>query len=44
MGIFAVEKIPTGSIITIPFRFPGKNFRSTTKCFCTREKCSMYVF
>lgn len=41
-GIYSVEKICKGTMITIPFRFPGKNFKSTAKCFCTqREKCYM---
>jgi len=39
LGIYATQDIPTGHIITIPFRFPGKNFKSTVQCFCQDDEC-----
>merc|ERR1712137_137417 len=42
MGVYAKEDIAPGTPITVPFRFPGKNFRSTISCFCNnKETCPM---
>ena len=39
VGLYAKCDIKKGSIISIPFRFKGKNLKSTAKCICGSDGC-----